>query len=199
MGSCLGHGVCREGRLHDVMACVKIFCGWEKCRARLLSLLASGPRAKTLPSNRQAGARDPPVPMRVAQRVICGRCAQLHAWIAATLGGDLSVERLAEQAKLAPRTFARVHAAKLARTPAKTVEAIRMEAGCRALEETGLPLKSIAMAAGYGDEQTSRRAFLRQLGVSPYCVSQPVFGARIREHLAGLTAALALRLSSTTR
>jgi transcriptional regulator GlxA family with amidase domain len=35
------------------------------------------------------------------------------------------------------------------------------------LEETALPLKSIAAAAGHGDEQALRRAFQRQLGVSP--------------------------------
>jgi len=96
-----------------------------------------------------------------------GRFAALHAWIAAHLGDDLCVERLAEQANMAPRTFARVYAAKLGRTPAKTVEAMRMEAACRALEDTDLPLKRIALAAGYGDEQALRRAFQRQLGVSP--------------------------------
>jgi len=96
-----------------------------------------------------------------------GRFAALHAWIAAHLGDDLRVERLAEQANMAPRTFARMYAAKLGRTPAKTVEAMRMEAACRALEDTSLPLKRIALAAGYGNEQVLRRAFQRQLGVSP--------------------------------
>jgi transcriptional regulator GlxA family with amidase domain len=96
-----------------------------------------------------------------------GDFADLHAWMAARLAEDLSVERLAEHVGMSPRNFARSYAAKVGRTPAKTVEAMRLEAACRALEETGLPLKSIAAAAGHGDEQTLRRAFQRQLGVSP--------------------------------
>ena len=96
-----------------------------------------------------------------------GDFADLHAWMAAHLADDLSVERLAEHVGMSPRNFARSYAAKVGRTPAKTVEAMRLEAACRALEDTGLPLKSIAAAAGHGDEQSLRRAFQRQLGVSP--------------------------------
>jgi transcriptional regulator GlxA family with amidase domain len=53
------------------------------------------------------------------------------------------------------------------RTPAKTVELIRLEAACRALETTALPLKRIAAEVGYSEEQNLRRVFVRQLGVSP--------------------------------
>ncbi|MES2264410.1 MAG: GlxA family transcriptional regulator [Pseudomonadota bacterium] len=96
-----------------------------------------------------------------------GRFAGLHAWIAAHLHENLGVDRLAQQAGMAPRTFARSYVASLGRTPAKTVEAMRLEAACRALEETDLPLKSIALRSGYGEEQNLRRVFQRQLGVSP--------------------------------
>jgi transcriptional regulator GlxA family with amidase domain len=92
---------------------------------------------------------------------------ELHAWMAANLGADLSVARLAERAGMTPRTFARMYAAKVGRTPAKTVELMRLEAACRALEESDLPLKAIAVRSGYGDEQTLRRAFQRQLGTNP--------------------------------
>jgi transcriptional regulator GlxA family with amidase domain len=47
------------------------------------------------------------------------------------------------------------------------VEAIRLEAACRELEQTQLPLKSIAANTGYGDEQNLRRVFQRQLSISP--------------------------------
>lgn len=92
---------------------------------------------------------------------------ELHAWMAANLAADLSVGQLAGQAGMAPRTFARTYAAKVGRTPAKTVELMRLEAACRALEETDLPLKTIAVRAGYSDEQALRRAFQRQLITSP--------------------------------
>ncbi|WP_369939618.1 GlxA family transcriptional regulator [Xanthomonas medicagonis] len=92
---------------------------------------------------------------------------ELHAWIAANLGADLSVPRLAERANMAPRTFARLYAAKVGRTPAKTVELMRLEAACHALEDTALPLKRVALHAGYADEQQLRRAFRRQFGTNP--------------------------------
>ncbi len=93
--------------------------------------------------------------------------AELHAWIAANLGEDLSVERLASQAGMSPRHFARLYAEKLGRPPAKAVAAMRFEAACRALEETDLPLKRVAAETGHGDEQNLRRQFQRRLGVGP--------------------------------
>lgn len=71
------------------------------------------------------------------------------------------------QAKMSPRSFARAYAAKVGRTPAKTVESMRLEAACRALEETRLPLKTVADQAGYADGQKLWRAVRRRLGVNP--------------------------------
>ncbi|MFJ3046635.1 GlxA family transcriptional regulator [Herbaspirillum chlorophenolicum] len=102
-----------------------------------------------------------------SQSAGAGRFVELHAWIAAHLGDDLRVENLAGYVNMSPRTFARVYVAELGRTPARTVELMRLEAARRALEETSLPLKRIATDAGYGEEQNLRRVFQRQLGVSP--------------------------------
>ncbi|ELX12706.1 trancriptional regulator AraC-family [Janthinobacterium sp. HH01] len=96
-----------------------------------------------------------------------GRFDALHAWVAANLRETLTVDRLAEQAGMTPRTFARSYAAQLGRTPARMVEAMRLEAACSALEKTALPLKTIAANTGYVEEQNLRRVFQRQLGVSP--------------------------------
>jgi len=96
-----------------------------------------------------------------------GRFDGLHAWVATHLRESLTVDRLAEQAGMSARTFARTYATQLGRTPAKMVEAMRLEAACRALEKTALPLKTIAANTGYVDEQNLRRVFQRQLGVSP--------------------------------
>jgi transcriptional regulator GlxA family with amidase domain len=106
------------------------------------------------------------VPLK-AQASRDARFADLHAWMAANLRGDLRVETLADRAGMSPRTFARTYAAEVGRTPAKTVEAMRLETASRALEETALPLKAVAATAGYADEQALRRAFQRQLGVGP--------------------------------
>jgi transcriptional regulator GlxA family with amidase domain len=96
-----------------------------------------------------------------------GRFDELHVWVASHLNSDLRVETLAAQAGMSPRTFARLYSTTLKRTPAKMVEAMRIEAACRALEETDQPLKTIAEVTGYEAEQNLRRVFLRKLGVSP--------------------------------
>jgi transcriptional regulator GlxA family with amidase domain len=93
--------------------------------------------------------------------------APLHGWIAAHVGGDLRVERLAEQAGMSPRTFARVYSAMMGVTPARMVEKIRIEAVRRALEETDMPIKKIASACGFHQEERLRRAFARQVGTTP--------------------------------
>jgi transcriptional regulator GlxA family with amidase domain len=93
--------------------------------------------------------------------------APLHDWIAENVAGDLRVERLAEQAGMSPRTFARIYAAKMGVTPARMVERIRVEAVRRSLEETKLPIKQIAASCGFGQEERLRRAFARQVGTTP--------------------------------
>lgn len=93
--------------------------------------------------------------------------APLHGWIAEHLDEDLPVERLAEAAGMSPRTFARAYLAETGRTPAKSVELIRLEAACRALEETTLPLKRVAAMVGFVSEQNLRRVIQRQFGIGP--------------------------------
>ncbi|WP_437588312.1 GlxA family transcriptional regulator [Sorangium sp. So ce1000] len=102
-----------------------------------------------------------------AQAAEGGTFADLHAWMADRLAGDLRVERLAAQAGMSPRTFARAYTAALGQTPAKVVAAMRLEAACQAVAGTDLPLKRIAHQCGFGDEQNLRRTFLRRLGVGP--------------------------------
>jgi transcriptional regulator GlxA family with amidase domain len=93
--------------------------------------------------------------------------APLHGWIAENLASDLRVERLAEQAGMSPRTFARIYGAKMGVTPARMVERIRVEAVRRILEETDMPIKRIAAECGFGQEERLRRAFARQVGTTP--------------------------------
>jgi transcriptional regulator GlxA family with amidase domain len=95
------------------------------------------------------------------------RFAALHGWIAAHVAGDLRVERLAEQAGMSPRTFARVYSATMGLTPARMVEKIRVEAVRSALEEAAMPIKQIASACGFHREERLRRAFARQVGTTP--------------------------------
>lgn len=93
--------------------------------------------------------------------------ADLSGWIAGHLGEDLTVERLAAEAGMSARSFARRFVSEVGRTPAKAVEAIRLEAACRALTETTRPFKRIATDVGLGSEQNLRRVLQRQFGIGP--------------------------------
>jgi transcriptional regulator GlxA family with amidase domain len=96
-----------------------------------------------------------------------GRFGELHAWIAANLGHELRIEHLAEQARMSPRHFARVYAASTGMTPAKAIEAMRVEAARRLLEENGRPIGWVAQHCGFGDDERMRRSFVRWIGVPP--------------------------------
>ena len=96
-----------------------------------------------------------------------GPLGPLFAWIADNLGEDLRAELLAERAGMSLRTFARTFVARMGVTPAKAVEAIRVQAAREAIEESDTPLNVVATRYGFSDEQRMRRAFLRQVRATP--------------------------------
>ena len=96
-----------------------------------------------------------------------GRFEALHLWISDNLSSDLSVDALAAQAGMSPRNFARVYTREMGTTPAKVVEAMRIESAQHVLETSSKSLKHIARTCGFKDEDRLRRAFLRTLKVTP--------------------------------
>ncbi|TPG26327.1 GlxA family transcriptional regulator [Variovorax guangxiensis] len=93
---------------------------------------------------------------------------ELNLWIAGNLErADLTVEFLAEKARMSPRNFARVYKEKTGRTPAKAVEVFRLGAARRLLEDSARNVNQIAMLCGFGDEERMRVTFQRNLGVAP--------------------------------
>jgi transcriptional regulator GlxA family with amidase domain len=95
------------------------------------------------------------------------RIAQLHLWITLHLREPLTVERLAAQALMSWRTFARHYRRATGLTPARAVEQIRLDAACRLIETSTRPLKAIAAQCGYSSHEVMRRAFVRNLGMAP--------------------------------
>lgn len=95
------------------------------------------------------------------------RFERLHQWIAENLTRDLPVERLAERENMSVRSFYRLYTAATGTTPAKAVEAMRVEAAREQLETTDTAIKVVAARCGFQDEERMRRAFTRQIGVSP--------------------------------
>ena len=96
-----------------------------------------------------------------------GRFEGLHSWISDNIASALTVETLAQQVGMSARNFARTYTKTMGQTPAKSVEAIRIESAQDFLESTSNGLKEIAVACGFKDEDRMRRAFLRTLNVSP--------------------------------
>lgn len=94
------------------------------------------------------------------------RFAKLNAWMRDHLAEDLSVERLAREAAMSVRNFARAYAAETGVTPAKAVERLRLEAARSALER-GASIQEIARHVGFDDPERMRRAFLRYYGAPP--------------------------------
>lgn len=97
-----------------------------------------------------------------------GRSAlqQIQRWVIAHPGEDASLAALAARAGLSPRHFARLFQQELGVTPAIWVNSVRIDAA-RQMLETGHPPKQVASACGFGDVDTFRRAFQRQLNVTP--------------------------------
>ncbi len=96
-----------------------------------------------------------------------GRFADLQAWMMDNLASDLRVERLADRSAMAPRSFARAFSACMGAPPAKVVEAMRVEAARRMLEQRPRePIGAIARRCGFNDDERMRRAFIRALGVN---------------------------------
>ena len=93
---------------------------------------------------------------------------QLLAWILGHPGEDLSVAALADRMAMSPRNFARLFLSAAGQTPAKFVDRARADAARCKLEQTALPVATIAEECGFGDAERMRRTFQRLFDVSPH-------------------------------
>lgn len=81
-----------------------------------------------------------------------------------------SVEDLAAAASLSLRQFNRLFRSETGTSPAKAVERLRIEAARLAMEAGKHSLDEIAEQTGFADRERMRRAFIRNMGVSPQAV-----------------------------
>jgi transcriptional regulator GlxA family with amidase domain len=93
------------------------------------------------------------------------------------LASDLSVESLAEVARLSPRQFSRVFREETGQSPAKAIERLRVEAARLMMETSRHPIEVIARETGFGDRERMRQAFLRAFGQSPQAIQRASGGA----------------------
>ena len=92
---------------------------------------------------------------------------ELQAWIVDHPAGDLSVPALAARVAMSPRNFARVFVREVGSSPARFVEAVRLDAARRRLEESSNGIEAVAAECGFGSAESMRRVFLRHLRVGP--------------------------------
>lgn len=95
------------------------------------------------------------------------RFGPLLGWMRERLHERLGVERLAAQAAMSPRNFARAFAADTGLTPARAVERLRVEAARERVEGSAESIDHIALETGFGDPERMRRAFIRAFGQPP--------------------------------
>jgi transcriptional regulator GlxA family with amidase domain len=100
-----------------------------------------------------------------AQGTRDGRYADVIAWIAANLAGDLSVEQLADRAGESERSFHRNFTEAVGETPARYVMTQRLN-HARALIEQGHSLKSVASQCGFADPAPLSKAFKSRFGMT---------------------------------
>src|SRR5262249_23290709 len=107
-----------------------------------------------------------------AQSVTDDRLANLAAWIEENLSARLDVETLAARVGMSPRTFHRHVRDELGVSPAKFVEAVRLDAARRLLDAPPLDLARVADRAGFSGPDHLIRAFARRFGVTPAAYRQ---------------------------
>ena len=101
-----------------------------------------------------------PAPRRPEVRVVLDT-------IAADPGADLSVATLARGAGLSERHLARMFRAETGTTVGEHVEAVRVEAARRLLEDGDTAIGAVARRCGFGTVETFHRAFKRRTGITP--------------------------------
>ncbi|MEM7404286.1 MAG: GlxA family transcriptional regulator [Pseudomonadota bacterium] len=92
---------------------------------------------------------------------------ELKLWLLRNLGRDISVEQMAGRVAMSSRTFYRRFKQATGITPSRFLSDCRLDSARRLLEESPLPIKSVAARCGFHDSEQLRRGFHRRFGVSP--------------------------------
>ena len=118
------------------------------------------------PPHRQGGQAqyvEQPVPQLASE----ARLSDVLVWARANLTHDLSLDSLAEVARMSRRTFTRRFREATGSTVSKWLNAERVARAQQLLETTDLPIECIAGEAGFGTSLSLRQQFSAHLGTSP--------------------------------
>lgn len=101
-----------------------------------------------------------------AQAAVGEGFGALVAWMLEQLDQPITLEDMAEQVQMSPRTLLRRFSKAMHCSPAKFLDALRMDAARRLLER-GDTVKHVSRAVGYRSEAAFRTSFTRRVGVPP--------------------------------
>ncbi len=91
----------------------------------------------------------------------------VQAWILANLNKEISPSEMAERLSMSVRSFNRSFKRETTMTPSTFLTRARVEAARRMLEEENTPAKSVAAKSGFKTYEAMRKAFHKELGVTP--------------------------------
>jgi transcriptional regulator GlxA family with amidase domain len=129
-------------------------------------------RKLVMPQHRSGGQSQHSEMLALAPK--SDRIQEALAFARANLARPLTVDDLAGKANLSPRQFSRVFTAETGQSPAKAVEALRLEAARLMIEQSRHPMAVIAKETGFRDRRHLREAFLRGFGTPPQAVRRSV-------------------------
>jgi len=105
-------------------------------------------------------------PLRL-QQAAAPQVRDLISWAAEHPAQDLSVPALARRVGLSERQLSRVFKSELGESPARAIEALRVEAAGHALASSRASLDEVAARTGFQSAEVMRRAFLRLIRLNP--------------------------------
>lgn len=123
-------------------------------------------RMLVTPPHRQGGQAqyvERPIPQAVSENRLPG----VLEWAREHLSEPLSVDILAEVARMSRRTFTRRFQEATGTTLVKWLNAERVGRAQQLLETTEMPIECVSSEAGFGTPMSLRQQFMAQLGTSP--------------------------------
>ncbi len=126
-------------------------------------------RRLVVPPHRTADqAQFVPVPVPQESAHSTAGLGPLVEWARAHLHEHLTLARLAEHARVSPRTLMRRFEREYALTPSRWLQIERLRRAQHLLESTGLSIDQVADRSGFGTATSLRQAFTRHLHTSPH-------------------------------
>lgn len=130
------------------------------------AVAADAARLSVMPLEREGGQaqfivhEQPPVPQGSALQPVL-------AWIEDNLGGDLTLDAMAERSGMSGRTFSRRFREQMGTTPLQWLLRARVRRAQYLLENSDYSVERIAQQAGFGSPTAFRERFRRVVGTTP--------------------------------